>query len=181
MQKRDGDCARAALGMTRVSSDDRKDPPGARGLIARGFTWVEDIVYVGLGLLLAASAATLLVSAALMFSRDILSGASPAATVGLLDRLLLTLMVVELLYTVQISFREHSLVPEPFLIVGLVAATRRILVVTAELTGVQAVQNETAFRVAMIELAVLTVMILVLVISLVLLRRRHPAAVAARV
>jgi uncharacterized membrane protein (DUF373 family) len=51
--------------------------------------------------------------------------------VDLLDRMLLILMIVELLYTVQVSFREHTLVPEPFLIVGLIAVTRRILVVTA--------------------------------------------------
>jgi Phosphate-starvation-inducible E family len=43
-------------------------------------------------------------------------------------------MVVELLYTVQVSFREHTIVPEPFLIVGLVAVIRRILVITAETT-----------------------------------------------
>jgi uncharacterized membrane protein (DUF373 family) len=52
----------------------------------------------------------------------------PGAIVSVLDRLLLLLMVVELLYTVQVSFREHAIVPEPFLIVGLVAATRRVLV-----------------------------------------------------
>lgn len=34
--------------------------------------------------------------------------------------------------TVQVSFREHALVPEPFLIVGLIAAIRRLLVLTAE-------------------------------------------------
>jgi hypothetical protein len=32
----------------------------------------------------------------------------------------------------QVSFREHTLVPKPFLIVALIAVTRRILVVTAE-------------------------------------------------
>jgi len=33
-------------------------------------------------------------------------------------------MIVEILYTVQVSFREHALVPEPFLIVGLIVAVR---------------------------------------------------------
>jgi uncharacterized membrane protein (DUF373 family) len=50
----------------------------------------------------------------------------------LLDRILLILLIVELLYTVQVSFREHALVPEPFLLVGLISAIRRVLVVTAE-------------------------------------------------
>ena len=106
-------------------------------------------------------------------------GALPNAIVALLDRLLLALMVVELLYTVQISFREHALVPEPFLLVGLVAATRRILVVTAEMTGVRN-PSESAFRVSMIELSVLTIMILVFVISLILLRGRRPGVTATR-
>lgn len=34
--------------------------------------------------------------------------------------------------TVQVSFRDHALVPGPFLIVGLIAAIRRLLVLTAE-------------------------------------------------
>ncbi len=38
--------------------------------------------------------------------------------VDLLDQILLILMVLEILYTVQVSFREHVLSPEPFLVVG---------------------------------------------------------------
>ncbi|MBA2305793.1 MAG: hypothetical protein H0W08_24605 [Acidobacteria bacterium] len=90
----------------------------------------------------------------------------------------LVLMIVELLYTVQVSFREHALVPEPFLIVGLVAATRRILVLTAEFPELD--KGESAVRVAMIELGVLTLMILALVASLRMLRRRDLAAVAPK-
>jgi uncharacterized membrane protein (DUF373 family) len=137
------------------------------------------VVYVGLGALLAASALALLGSTAMSFSHDLLHGALPGAIVGLLDRLLLVLMIVELLYTVQVSFREHTLVPEPFLIVGLVAATRRILVLTAEFTGMPG-RDESAFRVSMIELGVLTLMIVALVASLLMLRGRDPGAVASR-
>ena len=140
---------------------------------------VEDFVYLGLGILLAASAVILLGDTALSFVRNVLHAALPSAIVGLLDSLLLVLMIVELVYTVQVSFREHALVPEPFLIVGLVAVTRRILVLTAEFTGAPA-RDETVFRLSMIELGVLTVMIVALVSSLLMLRRRHPGAVATR-
>ena len=44
------------------------------------------------------------------------------AVIDLLDRILLILMIVEVMSTVQVSFREHARVPEPFVIVGLVAA-----------------------------------------------------------
>jgi uncharacterized membrane protein (DUF373 family) len=152
---------------------------GTRGILARVFTWVEDVVYIGLGVLLAVSALVLLGHTALAFSRDLMHAALPGAIVSLLDRLLLVLVIVELLYTIQVSFREHALVPEPFLIVGLVAATRRVLVLTAEFTGGQPAP-EAAFRVAMIELGVLTAMIVALVGSLLMLRRRHPGATATR-
>jgi len=88
----------------------------------------------------------------------------------LLDRGLLVLMIVELLYTVQVSFRAHSLVPEPFLVVGLIAATRRILVVTAQFSRLAETSNEAQFHNAMIEVGLLTVMVLALVGSLRLLR-----------
>jgi uncharacterized membrane protein (DUF373 family) len=157
------------------------DPPieGARGFIARAFTLVEDVVYVGLGALLSIGAIVSLWNAGLSFSNDLLHSTMRVALVSLLDRLLLVLMIVELLYTVQVSFREHAVVPEPFLIVGLVAATRRVLVITAEVTGGQA-QNPDTFRASMIELGLLTAMILALVTSLLMLRRRHPEAVATR-
>jgi len=155
-----------------------KEDTRARTIVARAFTAVEDVVYIGLGMLLAISAMILLGNAAVAFFRGLVQTTLPGAVVGLLDRLLLVLMVVELL-TVQVSFREHSLVPEPFLIVGLVAVTRRILVLTAELPKLTETV-ETTFRVAMIELGVLTLMIVALVASLLMLRRRHPNAVATR-
>ena len=157
-----------------------KTDTDARGLVARAFTWVEDIVYVGLGILLAVGALLLLGSGAIDFARTIGGGHFSVAVISLLDRLLLTLMLVELLYTVQVSFREHTLVPEPFLLVGLVAVTRRILVVTAELGDVKDRPPE-AFQTSMTELAVLIVMIVAFVACLLMLRHRRLEAVASRV
>jgi uncharacterized membrane protein (DUF373 family) len=152
---------------------------GTRTVVARAFTLLEDLVYVGLGMLLAVGAVALLGHAAVNFARDLTHVSMPNAVVTLFDRLLLVLMTIELLYTVQVSFREHSLVPEPFLIVGLVAVTRRILVLTAEFPSF-AEKGEVAVRMSMIELSVMTLIIVALVASLLMLRRRHPAAVATR-
>ena len=150
----------------------RQQPGRLRLAIARGFTRVEDVLYIGLGVLLALSAAALLVATAAAYGKSVLTGATVPSIVSLLDRLLLILMIVELLYTVQVSFREHTLVPEPFLIVGLIAVTRRILVVTAEFATILEKGNDAAFRNAMYELGLLTAMIVALVISLRLLRKR---------
>ena len=154
-------------------------PPAIRERIAQGFTRVEDIVYVGLAVLLAASAIVLLVDGAFAFGRHLVAGAMAGRIIDLLDRILLILMIVEILYTVQVSFREHTLAPEPFLIVGLIAATRRIIVLTAEFAEL-AEAGGTAFLNAILELGLLTVMVLVLVLALVLLRKRSVQAVAER-
>jgi uncharacterized membrane protein (DUF373 family) len=151
----------------------------ARAVVARGFTYVEDVLYVGLGVLLAAAALVLLADGAAMFWRALIGGELPARVIELLDRILLILMIAEILYTVQVSLREHTLVPEPFLVVALIAGVRRVLVITAEF-GDLLDKGPEAFRNAMIELGLLTVMILTLVVSLMLLRRRQTQAQAPR-
>src|SRR5258707_853870 len=105
-----------------------------RTLVARGFTLTEDLVYVGLGLLLGSSAVVLLFTSIVDFVRSVGAGSLPASIVSLLDKSLLVLLIVELLYTLQVSFREHKLLPEPFLLIGLISAIRRVLVVTAQLS-----------------------------------------------
>lgn len=150
-----------------------------RTWITRAFGLVEDIVYVGLGLLLAGSAISLLVDGAVTFVQQVGSGTLLMNTVGLLDRILTILLVIELLYTVQVSFREHAVVPEPFLLVGLIAAIRRVLLLTAEF-GHVGNQSDVTFQHFVIELGTLTVLIVALAFSLVLLRKRGTLAVAER-
>jgi len=101
---------------------DVKQEKETRNWIARSFTLVEDVVYIGLGLLLASSALVLLVSGAFSFGQNLLAGTLDDNIVDLLDRILLIVLILELMYTVQVSFREHTLIPEPFLLVGLIAA-----------------------------------------------------------
>jgi uncharacterized membrane protein (DUF373 family) len=157
----------------RIEKSTTEAPPkDARGHIARAFSLVEDVVYVGMGILLAYSACALLVIGAIDLWRASFGGTPLEGIIGLLDRTLLVLMLVELLYTVQVSFREHALLPEPFLIVGLIAATRRILVVTAEFSVAHKDGGSERFREGMIEIALLTVMVVAMVGSLLMLRKR---------
>jgi uncharacterized membrane protein (DUF373 family) len=149
-----------------------------RTWIARAFTIVEDVVYLGLGVLLAGIVLTLLVTGFISFGKSLMDESLGERVVKLLDRILLILLIVELLYTVQVSFREHALIPEPFLVVGLISAIRRVLVLTAEF-GTSGPRPGDA-DLFVIELAVLTVLILALVICLVLLRKKGPGVVAER-
>ncbi len=57
-------------------------------------------------------------------------------TLRVLDQLLVVPMLVEILHTVRTSIRSHFLVTEPFLVVGLIASIRRILVITLEAANI---------------------------------------------
>jgi uncharacterized membrane protein (DUF373 family) len=93
-----------------------------------------------------------------------------------IDRMLLVLMIVEILHTVGVSFRSHSLIAEPFLVVGLIASIRRMLVITLESSQVRqasllAPDGRASLNSALLELIVLGFLILVMVVSIFLLRR----------
>src|SRR5260370_15263164 len=75
----------------------------AKGTIATGLMLIEDLVYIGLGILLAAAAIWLLGSAMWTFVSELLSRTLSAQLVGLLDQVLLVLLIMGLLLTVQVS------------------------------------------------------------------------------
>ena len=144
------------------------ESPPARTLVTRAFAAVEDLVYIGLGLLLAGSAVGLLVTTIVHFGSSVFAGDFAVQIIPLLDRILLILLIVELLYTVQVSFQQHAVSPEPFLLVGLIAAIRRVLIITAEFghaTGTPPAQ-------LVPELAVLSALLVAIALSLFVLRRK---------
>ena len=142
-----------------------------RQLLGHWFDLAEDSIYVGLGLLLIAIAITLLATEVLYFGKYVSTGTLADNVVFLLDRILLIIIFVEVLYTVQVSFRQHILRPEPFLVVGLIAVTRRILVLTAEMSKL-AKETQEGFYNAMIELGLLTLLVVTLVVCLRMLRQQ---------
>jgi uncharacterized membrane protein (DUF373 family) len=145
--------------------DDRDGAPKPRDLrqwIIRGYSIVEDGVYLGLGLLLAAIVLLLLGRMLLEFGRNL-----PGDPIELLDRILLALLIVELLYTVQVSFKTQGLQAEPFLLVGIISGIRQVLVLTAQMTH----EKQAVPALFVIELAVLGFLILALVVALVLIRK----------
>lgn len=158
---------------------DKSPLESKRTWVARAFTVVEDVVYIGLGVILAASSIVLLVTGMIDFGQNLWSGSFAKEVVALLDRILLVLLFVELLYTVQVSFREHTIVAEPFLLVGLIAGIRRVLVLTAEFAELADKEAE-VFQRFIYEMGALTLLIVTLVVSLYLLRQRGGKAGAER-
>jgi hypothetical protein len=148
---------------------------GLRLWITNAFTATEDVVYVGLGILLAAGALALLFSEMVALAHDIRSGKIAELILQLLDQLLLIVIFVELLFTIKVSFREHVLEPTPFLIVGLIAITRRIIVLSAELSKLIK-EGDRDFQFALMELGLLTLAAVALVLCLRMLRPQHRVA-----
>ena len=137
-------------------------------------------VYVILAILLTITAAAALAEGAVLLWTGIRTWTIASQTLEVLDHLLIVLMLVEILHTVSISIRSHILVTEPFLVVGLIASIRRILVITLEASsltkaGAWSVEGASIFRASMMELGLLGVLILILVFSITLLRRYAPS------
>jgi uncharacterized membrane protein (DUF373 family) len=86
--------------------------------------------------------------------------------IEIVAKTLLLLMIIEILVTVRISIREHTICAEPFFIVGLIASIRRILIISVE----TAYMHDFFYQ-YMIEIGVLTVLSIVFVLSIVLLRK----------
>jgi uncharacterized membrane protein (DUF373 family) len=154
-----------------MSNGKKRNSVNWRDSLSTWFSLAEDAIYVGLGLLLLAIAFTLLITEVVYFAQYVSSRTLADNVVFLLDRILLIIIFLELLYTVQVSFREHVLRPQPFLIVGLIAVTRRILVLTAEMAKL-AKETQDVFYNAMIELGLLTILIIALVVCLRMLRQQ---------
>ena len=161
----------AGPGLTKEA--DLHPPTVFERVAARALGVAEDVVYAGIGVILLLLSIAILVSGILTFVRDVGEHAI-AASVVLLSTSLLSLIVVELLYTVVVWLRDHVLRPDPFLIVAITAAVRRILLITAqEKLGIV---DPESYRLAMLELGLLTVLVVGFTAVLIALRRARPMA-----
>ncbi|HVA31802.1 MAG TPA: phosphate-starvation-inducible PsiE family protein [Gaiellaceae bacterium] len=105
--------------------------PGRR--LLAGLVGFEVFLYAAVSLLLAAAAVLVLVGTVHELELGISNGKGAVNTaVTVLDRILLTLIIAELVYTLRFVLRTHTIAVEPFLYIGLIAVVRRILIVTAQ-------------------------------------------------
>jgi uncharacterized membrane protein (DUF373 family) len=127
----------------------------------------ERIAYLAIALALSVPIVMLVFSAAMSMLEVSEVGVLQTA-LSVLDRVLLAFIFVELIDTVRVTVRERGiLIAEPFLLVGLIAVVRRILLLTAELERASAEE----FRNMLIELGVMTGLVIVLTIALYFTRR----------
>jgi uncharacterized membrane protein (DUF373 family) len=110
---------------------------------------VQDAVTAAVGVVLLVLACVLLI-AGITDAIDGHWGPISAAGPLLLDRVLLVLILVEIVYTVVLSLRQHRLVAQPFIVVGLIAVIRRILFVLTPGSNVTVSTPELALLIAMV-------------------------------
>jgi hypothetical protein len=140
----------------------------------------EVAIYILLAMLLSITALVAIIGAGQELWQSIVHWTISTDILRVLDQLLLVLMLVEILHTVRITVRSHIvLAAEPFLVVGLIASIRRILVISLEMSALTKGDNwmangESIFHASMLELGLLVILVLVLVFSITLLRRYAP-------
>jgi uncharacterized membrane protein (DUF373 family) len=127
----------------------------------------EDVVYIGIAAALVVTAGVLLVVAAqeiVTLARD----RGQDAAIEVLDALLLIFIVVELLFAVRTTISRRELLAEPFLLVGIIASIKEIVVLSVK--AADAVGRGQAFDDQLREVAVLGVLVLALGATAWLLR-----------
>jgi uncharacterized membrane protein (DUF373 family) len=140
-------------------TEQKPSPRGVRsvvGLLEHG----QDYLSAAVGVVLLIMAVAVLGGAVADFFRSLLHADVEAAVNALLDRVLLTLILVEIVHTVVLSLRAHHLVAQPLIVVGLVATIRKVLFV---LSGPSSVSTAT--------LALLLAMVVVFVAAFFLVSR----------
>lgn len=145
-------------------------PPGFGRAGTRALEFAENVVYAGIALLLVVAALALLALAG-RTAWTLTSDLSEQPMLDLLDVLLLVFIVVELLFAVRTTVEKRELVAEPFLIIGVIASIKEIVVLSVEAAGV--VGEGAVFSDRITEIGVLGVLVLLLGATSWLLRRKE--------
>src|SRR5258706_13709798 len=145
-------------------------PPQRRSLVVHYLERSERIVLSLIAGVLVALAVLLLLSQVVALVQSVLNGTVRTAAIDILDGVLLVMMTMEIVYTVTLSLQSHKLVAEPFLIIGIIAAIRRTLVITAESTKLEGTPE---FNSTLLELALLSLIVGVMAASIYIMRRSN--------
>jgi len=152
-----------------VSENHSPLPPShPRSRAAAFLKQTETIVLFCIAIVLAILAVLLLIESVYSLYGAVATGQLRNQAIDILGSILLVMMTMEIVYTVTLSIESHTLVAEPFLIVGAIAAIRRMLVITAQSTSLES--NIPAFQNTLLELGLLAVTIILIAWSVYILR-----------
>ena len=147
----------------RGADQERRDRSGIAALLGYGEFLIDTVV----ALALIVGGTILLGVVVYDFVRDLGQGPFTVAVLDLLSGLLLVFIFTELITTIRVVIARRRMVVEPFLIVGIVAAVRRLIVISAEAENLLGTAQ---FRDLMLEIAILAGTVLLLGATVLLLR-----------
>ncbi len=153
-----------------VRTEEREQrPQPLREIVVRGIGWTQQGVYVAVGVMLAV-AAVLVLAGTISGLIDGVNDGDSAVLTGLLvlDRILLLLIIAELLHTLRFVVGHGEIYAEPFLLIGLIAVVRRVVIVTA---NVEQLPYGTRLEDFLLELGVLAALALAFAVAIYMLRR----------
>jgi hypothetical protein len=130
----------------------------------------ESVVLVLIGVALVLVAVLLLYSSMYDLSEAVRHGPGEIEhkAIEILNTVLLVMMTMEIVYTVAISLESHTLNAEPFLIIGVIAGIRRMLVITA--TSTEQETHPELFHNMLVELGLLAATVVALAGAIWILR-----------
>jgi uncharacterized membrane protein (DUF373 family) len=132
------------------------------------FGIAEDAFYIAIAGALSIAGVIFFGFAVYKFATEAFEASLPITVLELLDNLLLIFIFTEVIHTIRGIVVDRVLSAEPFLIVGIVAAIRRLLVVTAE---AKSLLGTPSFMDVVLEISSLMSGCLLLALAIFLLRR----------
>lgn len=156
--------------MAKPNEQDEQDEEDRQRLADKVLGHAEDAVYWAIAVVLVAGSVALIVAQVNTMLR--LRNAPVETTMlQVLDGLLLIFIFVELLYAVRSCLRSHEIVAEPFLIVGILAGIKEIVVLSVE--AAKLLEKGPEFARAIVEIGVLGGVVLALSVAAFVLRERR--------
>src|SRR5215813_9494819 len=150
--------------------DAEADQKNWTGHAARLLSTSESVVLVLVGVALVLVAVLLFASSMYDLNEAVHQGPGEIEhrAVQILNIVLLVMMTMEIVYTVAISLQSHTLNAEPFLIIGVIAGIRRMLVITA--TSTEQETHPDIFHNMLLELGLLAATVVALAGAIWILR-----------
>jgi uncharacterized membrane protein (DUF373 family) len=147
----------------RGADRERRDRSGIAALLGYGEFLIDTVVALALIV-----GGTILLGVVMYdFVSGLGQGPFVVVVLELLSGLLLVFIFTELITTIRVVIARRKVVVEPFLIVGIVAAVRRLIVISAEAENLLGTPK---FRDVMLEIAILAGTVLLLGATVLLLR-----------
>lgn len=127
--------------MAREPQEERRPHSPFSEKLADWLEWGDHWIYIATGVAFLLIGCAIFITSWVTFYLQ-LSNGFLVASLGLVHDLLLVLIIMEIMRTIIAYVKVHTVLLEPFLHIGIIAATRRILTAGAQLTSLTVVSKE---------------------------------------